>query len=39
MNNPPIIVIALPTFTQNIRRLKKKYRSILQDIEPAIEPL
>jgi mRNA-degrading endonuclease RelE of RelBE toxin-antitoxin system len=39
MNSPHIIVIALPTFTQNIRRLKKKYRSILQDLEPTIEQL
>jgi mRNA-degrading endonuclease RelE of RelBE toxin-antitoxin system len=39
MNNPPILVIALPTFTQNIRRLKKKYRSVLQDVEPTIAQL
>jgi mRNA-degrading endonuclease RelE of RelBE toxin-antitoxin system len=39
MNSPHIIVIALPTFSQNIRRLKKRYRSILQDIEPTIEQL
>jgi mRNA-degrading endonuclease RelE of RelBE toxin-antitoxin system len=39
MNNPRVLVIALPTFTQNIRRLRKKYRSILQDIEPTINQL
>jgi mRNA-degrading endonuclease RelE of RelBE toxin-antitoxin system len=39
MNNPRVLVIALPTFTQNIRRLRKKYRSILQDLEPMISQL
>jgi mRNA-degrading endonuclease RelE of RelBE toxin-antitoxin system len=39
MNSPHILVIALPVFTQNTRRLKKKYRSILQDIEPTIAQL
>jgi mRNA-degrading endonuclease RelE of RelBE toxin-antitoxin system len=39
MNNSGILVIALPTFTQNIRRLRKKYRSIPQDIEPTIAQL
>jgi mRNA-degrading endonuclease RelE of RelBE toxin-antitoxin system len=39
MNNFNIIVIALPTFTQNIRRLKKKYRNILRDVKPTIEQL
>lgn len=39
MSKPDVLVIALPTFTQNIRRLKKKYRSILSDLKPTIEQL
>jgi hypothetical protein len=39
MSNPTITVIALPTFTRNIRTLIKKYRHILKDIQPIIEQL
>jgi mRNA-degrading endonuclease RelE of RelBE toxin-antitoxin system len=39
MSDSQTIVIALPTFAQNIRRLKKKYRNILKDIEPTIAQL
>jgi hypothetical protein len=39
MNNALITVIALPTFTRNIRALIKKYRNILKDIQPIIEQL
>jgi mRNA-degrading endonuclease RelE of RelBE toxin-antitoxin system len=33
------LIIALPTFTQNIRKLKKKYRSIVSDLKPTIDQL
>jgi mRNA-degrading endonuclease RelE of RelBE toxin-antitoxin system len=36
MDNPIVTVIALPTFARNIRALIKKYRSILEDIQPII---
>jgi hypothetical protein len=39
MSELNILVIALPTFTQNIRRLKKKYRSVVSDLKPTIEQL
>jgi mRNA-degrading endonuclease RelE of RelBE toxin-antitoxin system len=39
MNNSIVTVIALPTFTRNIRTLIKKYRHILEDIQPIIEQL
>lgn len=39
MSDPIVTVIALPTFTRNIRTLKKKYRSILEDLQPVIEQL
>jgi mRNA-degrading endonuclease RelE of RelBE toxin-antitoxin system len=39
MDNPIVTVIALPTFARNIRALIKKYRSILEDIQPIIVQL
>jgi mRNA-degrading endonuclease RelE of RelBE toxin-antitoxin system len=39
MNNAIVTVIALPTFTRNIRSLIKKYRNLLKDIRPIIERL
>jgi mRNA-degrading endonuclease RelE of RelBE toxin-antitoxin system len=39
MSNSPIAVIALPTFARNISALKKKYRTILKDVQPVIEQL
>jgi mRNA-degrading endonuclease RelE of RelBE toxin-antitoxin system len=39
MSDPPIDVIALPTFTRNISALKKRYRCILKDVQPVIEQL
>jgi mRNA-degrading endonuclease RelE of RelBE toxin-antitoxin system len=39
MSDQPIEVIALPTFTRNIRDLKKRYRRILKDVQPVIEQL
>jgi mRNA-degrading endonuclease RelE of RelBE toxin-antitoxin system len=39
MSDHPIEVIALPTFTRNISALKKRYRRILKDVQPVIEPL
>lgn len=39
MSNSIVTVIALPTFTRNIRVLIKKYRNILKDIQPIIEQL
>jgi mRNA-degrading endonuclease RelE of RelBE toxin-antitoxin system len=39
MSDSGITIIALPTFTRNIRTLKKKYRSILEDIQPVIHQL
>lgn len=39
MDNPSVTVIALPTFTRNIRTLIKKYRNILNDIQPIIAQL
>jgi mRNA-degrading endonuclease RelE of RelBE toxin-antitoxin system len=39
MNNPSVTVIALPTFTRNIRTLIKKYRNILNDLQPIIAQL
>lgn len=39
MSNSIVTVIALPTFTRNIRTLVKKYRNILKDIQPTIEQL
>jgi mRNA-degrading endonuclease RelE of RelBE toxin-antitoxin system len=39
MDNPSVTVIALPTFTRNIRTLSKKYRNILDDIQPTIAQL
>ena len=34
-----IEVIASPTFNRNTRSLKKKYRNILQDVDPLLEQL
>jgi mRNA-degrading endonuclease RelE of RelBE toxin-antitoxin system len=39
MSDQPIKIVALPTFSRNIRDLKKRYRSILKDIQPVIEQL
>lgn len=39
MDNPSVNVIALPTFTRNIRTLIKKYRNILNDIQPIVVQL
>jgi mRNA-degrading endonuclease RelE of RelBE toxin-antitoxin system len=39
MDNPSVTVIALPTFTCNIRTLSKKYRNILNYIQPTIAQL
>ncbi len=39
MDNPSVTVIALPTFTRNIRTLIKKYRNILNDIQPIVSQL
>jgi mRNA-degrading endonuclease RelE of RelBE toxin-antitoxin system len=39
MDNPSVNVIALPTFTRNIRTLIKKYRNILNDIQPIVAQL
>jgi mRNA-degrading endonuclease RelE of RelBE toxin-antitoxin system len=38
-HNPSVTIIALPTFTRNIRTLIKKYRNILNDIQPVIVQL
>ena len=35
----PTKVTASPTFKRNIKSLRKKYRSVRQDIEPAIKQL
>ncbi|NCJ06559.1 type II toxin-antitoxin system RelE/ParE family toxin [Synechococcales cyanobacterium C] len=39
MSDSSITIIALPALTRNIRTLKKKYRSILEDIQPVINQL
>ncbi len=39
MDDPSVIVLALPTFTRNIRTLIKKYRNILNDIQPIVAQL
>lgn len=39
MDDSSVTVIALPTFTRNIRTLIKKYRNILSDIQPIITQL
>jgi len=39
MDNPSVTVIALPTFTRNIRTPIKKYRNILNDIQPIVSQL
>lgn len=39
MSDPIVTVIALPTFTRNIRMLKKKYRNILEDLQSTIDQL
>jgi mRNA-degrading endonuclease RelE of RelBE toxin-antitoxin system len=39
MSNSIVTVIALPTFTRNIRALIKKYRNLLKNIQPIIEQL
>jgi mRNA-degrading endonuclease RelE of RelBE toxin-antitoxin system len=39
MSDSDITVIALPTFVRNIRALKKKYRSVLEDLQPVIHQL
>jgi mRNA-degrading endonuclease RelE of RelBE toxin-antitoxin system len=39
MDNPSVNVIALPTFTRNIRTLIKKYRNILDNIQPIVTQL
>lgn len=39
MSDSIVTVIALPTFTRNIRALKKKYHSILEDLQPIIDRL
>ena len=39
MSDPIVTVIALPTFTRNVRTLKKKYRNLLEDLQPIIDQL
>jgi mRNA-degrading endonuclease RelE of RelBE toxin-antitoxin system len=39
MSDPIVAVIVLPSFAQDTRRLKKKYRHLLKDLQPTIDQL
>ncbi|MBW4622855.1 MAG: type II toxin-antitoxin system RelE/ParE family toxin [Cyanosarcina radialis HA8281-LM2] len=39
MSDSRVTIVALPTFTRNIRTLKKKYRNILEDLQPILDRL
>jgi mRNA-degrading endonuclease RelE of RelBE toxin-antitoxin system len=39
MSDLIVTVIALPTFARNVRTLKKRYRSIIDNLQPIIDRL